>query len=498
MAGFSMVEADLLRKWVGKKIREVIEKIKIDFIKKAAAHKEYKNETSQRIYEKMIEPAADYSFNKSHAACYAYISYQTAWLKAHHGLAFHAALLRSAEEDTDRLSKLIDEIKLQWYEVRVPDVNTSFEHIAAIDTYIQLWFVSIKGIGEDIAQFIEKERATNGDFASLTDFLTRCSEYMNKKSLEALTKSWALDSFENRATLLDNISRILDWIKWSQQQKESGGGLFDMWAVEGANLDLPPSPDFTVMQKLAQEFAVFKSLVSAHPFDGMYGYLRGKYTFISMMKDVEWFGDFTVLGMIKSINRGMKWGFFMTVEDISWEMEFFISEKLDLQVFDIVNITWYKGRRFPQMDKITVLDFDSFQKKVQESNKYDPKKTVALVRKERFSIHASDEKPDIRATRESSDETSAPSLSDPNNLETTTNNQWLITNNSWHTADVVKEIAPTYNEEKNTFPSPDNMMILAKIPSLIKAHPGDIDIKIGNMEAKVSEEGLGKIQELLR
>ena len=70
-------------------------------------------ETAQWIYEHMVEPAADYSFNKSHAACYAYISYQTAWLKANHPLEFHAALLRSSEEDNDRLAKLIDEIKLQ-------------------------------------------------------------------------------------------------------------------------------------------------------------------------------------------------------------------------------------------------------------------------------------------------------------------------------------------------------------------------------------------------
>jgi DNA polymerase-3 subunit alpha len=86
----------------------------------------------------MIEPAADYSFNKSHAACYAYISYQTAWLKAHYGLAFHAALLRSVEEDTDKLAKFVDEIKLQGYDIRLPDVNSSFEHVAAVDDHIIL------------------------------------------------------------------------------------------------------------------------------------------------------------------------------------------------------------------------------------------------------------------------------------------------------------------------------------------------------------------------
>jgi len=86
----------------------------------------------------MIEPAARYSFNKSHAACYAYISYQTAYLKAHYPIEFHAALLRSAEESPDRLAQFIDEIQMQGYNVHLPDINTAFEHVAAIDSSIYL------------------------------------------------------------------------------------------------------------------------------------------------------------------------------------------------------------------------------------------------------------------------------------------------------------------------------------------------------------------------
>jgi DNA polymerase-3 subunit alpha len=118
--------------------------IKKQFITKSAEHRLYKRETAIWIYEKMIEPAADYSFNKSHAACYAYISYQTAWLKAHYGQAFHAALLRSVEEDTDKLAKFIDEVKLQGYDMRLPDINTSFVHVAAIEDHIELGFNAIK------------------------------------------------------------------------------------------------------------------------------------------------------------------------------------------------------------------------------------------------------------------------------------------------------------------------------------------------------------------
>jgi DNA polymerase-3 subunit alpha len=126
---------------------------------------------------------------------------------------------------------------------------------------------------------------------------------MNKKSLEALIKSGALDAFDERATLLHNVPRILDRIKGTQQQAASGGGLFAMEAIEGADLALTKVPPFSLMDQLQQEFSVFKTLISAHPFDGMYGYLRGKYTFISMMKDVEGYGEYHILGMIKSISR---------------------------------------------------------------------------------------------------------------------------------------------------------------------------------------------------
>lgn len=116
----------------------MIEKIKVEFIARAQAYKDYKPETAQWVYEKMIEPAADYSFNKSHAACYAYISFQTAYLKAHYPIEFQAALLRSVEEETDKLAKFIDEILLQGYTIKAPHVNNSFEHVAAVDETIQL------------------------------------------------------------------------------------------------------------------------------------------------------------------------------------------------------------------------------------------------------------------------------------------------------------------------------------------------------------------------
>ncbi|USN57297.1 MAG: hypothetical protein H6766_02315 [Candidatus Peribacteria bacterium] len=138
MAGFSLAEADNLRRGVGKKIKAVIDKIKPDFVSRCTSHRGYKPETAIWIFEKMIEPAASYSFNKSHSVCYSRIAYQTGYLKAHYPLEFYAALLRSKETDTDKLSFFIDEARVHGIDIRVPDVNVAFPHVAAIDNALYL------------------------------------------------------------------------------------------------------------------------------------------------------------------------------------------------------------------------------------------------------------------------------------------------------------------------------------------------------------------------
>ncbi|MDR0650115.1 MAG: DNA polymerase III subunit alpha [Candidatus Peribacteria bacterium] len=138
MAGFSLGEADVLRRGVGKKKKEIIEQLKKEFIEKGASFRDYKPETTKEIYERMIEPAASYSFNKSHAVCYALIAYQTAYLKAHYPIEFYAALIRSVEEDTDTQSFYISEIQQHGIEIFPPEVNISFNHVAAIDDSIRI------------------------------------------------------------------------------------------------------------------------------------------------------------------------------------------------------------------------------------------------------------------------------------------------------------------------------------------------------------------------
>lgn len=121
----------------------------------------YKPETTKFIYEKMIEPAASYSFNKSHAVCYAHIAYQTGYLKARYPLEFYAALMRSVEEDTDKLGGFIDEIHAHNIHIEPPHVNKAYNHIAATSDTIVMGFYACKGIGFDIGEQIEQERLQN-------------------------------------------------------------------------------------------------------------------------------------------------------------------------------------------------------------------------------------------------------------------------------------------------------------------------------------------------
>lgn len=489
MAWFSMAEADKLRKWVGKKIKKVIEKIKGEFIEKSWTYKWYKPETAQWVYEKMIEPAADYSFNKSHAACYAYISYQTAWLKAHYPLAFHAALLRSVEEDTDKLAKFVDEITMQWIEIRIPHIQSSYIHVAAFDGYIELWLVSIKWLGYEIAKTIEEERNAWWLFVDLPDFLKRCSTVINKKSLEALVKAWTLDIFADRASLQNSIKRMLDWMKWLEKQQAMWWWLFAMGDVPGADLRLDTATPYTHMQILAQEFSMFKCLISSHPFDGMFTYLKDKYTLISMMKDVEWFGDFNVCGMIKSINRGMRGWFFLVVEDVSGDMEFFLNEKLDLKIFDIINISWYKGRRFPSTSCIQVFSYDTLRAKIEQSWKFKPEDTVAKVRKERFESTQKTKQEHLPSKDkiETSQKEASNILNEPTPWYNTT--WWPITDD--------KQAEKRDKDIPFHIDMPDDIHTLTRITNLIKQYPWDITIHLGSIKRSVSEECIKKIKKLL-
>lgn len=453
MAWFSLAEADLLRRWVGKKKKEIIEQLKKEFTKRAKEFRGYKKETAIYVYEKMIEPAASYSFNKSHSVCYAMIAYQTAYLKAYYPVEFYASLIRSVEEDTDELSIYVYEAQNQGIAVLPPHINHSFNHVAAIGSEVRLWFFCIKGLGLEIGEVIQKEREDHGPYTTIEDFINRCASIINKKSVEWLIKSWALDDFGDRWILLLNVDTILERAK---KGKDSNVGLFGMMEMS-TKMTLKQWPATTMMGRLMLEYEVFKVFVSGNPLDGLYTYIK-RYNFISQFKEKEGFGNFVIVGYIKNIQRAKKKWFFIQIEDISGSTEFFVRETLNFAKFDILMITWFKGKSLT-IEKIVKVNREHLIK--QAGSKYDPEMTV--VRAKALRMRTTDE----------------------------------------HMGEAVKEekkvenIFSTSPHQQTTFTLPDSAQKINELITIIQTHKGDKEIIISNKTFFLNEEGIQKIQDLL-
>ena len=195
LCGFTGGQADTLRKGIGKKIPEVIAKMKKDFIDGALQTSQVEPKFIEDLW-KSIEDFAAYCFNKSHAACYSMIAYQTAYLKAYYPTEFLTALMVSDEDDTDRIVLEINEAKAKNIRVLVPDVNESRRHFTYIDKdRIRFGLKAIKGVGDGPIDTILRGREEGGPYVSLEDFVKRTgSDVINKKTLDALIKSGAMDT----------------------------------------------------------------------------------------------------------------------------------------------------------------------------------------------------------------------------------------------------------------------------------------------------------------
>ena len=370
MAWFSLWEADLLRRGVWKKKKAVIEQLKKEFVERWASFRGYKPETTTQIYEKMIEPAASYSFNKSHSVCYAMIAYQTAYLKVHYPIEFSAALIRSVEDDVDTQSFYVSEIQKRGIQIFQPDVNVSFTHVAAIDDAVRMWFVSIKWVWYDTWEAIQEERKKNWEYVSLEDFCKRCASVLNKKSLEWLIKSGSLDRFEDRKVLLNNIEIIIDWISNSANANQ---WLF--WELENKIL-LKKTGESTLMDRLMMEQEVFKAFISWNPLDGLYKMIK-KRTMLSNIKDKENAGNFEIIWYITDIRRAKKKWFFITIEDISDSIDIFLKDTFGLEVYDMVILQWWKKNRI-QVSKIVKTSRETLKDLAWSS--FTPEETVSRVR----------------------------------------------------------------------------------------------------------------------
>ncbi|MBU4369729.1 DNA polymerase III subunit alpha [Patescibacteria group bacterium] len=267
LAGFTLSEADVLRKAVGKKIAKLLQQQKTKFIHGCINNKITK-ETAERIFA-FIEPFAGYGFNLAHATCYATISYQTAYLKANYPAEFIAALLTAHKADTDRISVEVEEARKMGLEVLPPDINESFKNFTVVDKKnIRFGLIAIKNVGEGIVQAIIEEREENGIFQNLEDFLGRVdSKDLNKKSMESLVKSGALEKFGERNHLLNNMETLLEFVRKKQKDKNNGQtNLFGLLSLSGkANLKLKKSDPASHQEKLLWEREHLGFFVSEHP-----------------------------------------------------------------------------------------------------------------------------------------------------------------------------------------------------------------------------------------
>ena len=237
VCGFTGGEADTLRKAIGKKKLDVMQKMQVKFIEGAV-----KNGVPQAVIEKFWKDLlgfADYCFNKSHSACYGMTSYWTAYLKAHYPSAFMAALMTSDFDDTDRLSIEISECQKMGIDVLPPDVNESFHEFAVVPDKqnpdnrkapIRFGMDAVKNVGTGAVEEIIRARSDTQGFDSLEDFLSKCStRIVNRKALESLIKCGAFDRFGDRSQLLHNLDVIVAY--GGRLQKEADSGQVDLFGA---------------------------------------------------------------------------------------------------------------------------------------------------------------------------------------------------------------------------------------------------------------------------
>lgn len=341
LCGFSSGQADTLRKGIGKKIPEVLAKLKNDFIEGAIKHSGVERKMMEKFWLQLMDFAA-YCFNKVHSACYGLIAYQTAYLKAHYPEAFMAALMTSDYDDTDRLAIEINECKQLGIEVLAPDVNESFHEFAVVPAGQQIRFGldAIKNVGHGAAEEVLRAReASGGKFKNIEDYCTFVSpQIVNRKSLESLIKAGALDRFGERGVLMHNIENILAFS--SRLQKDAASGQVGLFGTAADDLDADvlkftwssPAAQLLPSEQLAWERELLGLYLSSHPLEAYEAFLLSQTIPLkSITSDMEG-KEMTIGGSITGMREittknGAKMAF-VRLADTTGEIELVVFPKL--------------------------------------------------------------------------------------------------------------------------------------------------------------------------
>src|SRR6202045_1051645 len=270
LAGYSLGEADLLRRAMGKKNPEEMAKQRTRFVEGAIKRKHPKDKVV-RIFD-LMEQFAGYGFNKSHSAAYALLAYHTAYLKTHYPVEFMAALLTSQMGNTDNVVKYINECREMEIPVEPPNINVSDAYFTPHENAIRFGLAAVKNVGRNAIESITSARKELGRFSSLFEFCEKVDlRLLNKRVLESLNKAGALDDFGYRAQIMAVLDKAMERAQKTQRDAEMGQhGLFGVFQEEesnGSGEKLPNVPEWDEHQRLANEKEVLGFFIPGHPLE---------------------------------------------------------------------------------------------------------------------------------------------------------------------------------------------------------------------------------------
>ncbi|KXL52874.1 DNA polymerase III subunit alpha [Anaerotignum neopropionicum] len=361
LAGYSLGRSDLVRRAMSKKKASVMAEERKNFV--YGVGKEVpgcvKNgipaENAEKIFDEMTD-FAKYAFNKSHAACYAVVGYQTAWLKAHYPVEFMAALMTSVMDNASKVSSYIEECKKMGIALLPPDINEGYGHFSVSDGKIRFGLAAIKNVGRGVVNALVVERGKKGLFQSIMDFCNRMETgEINKRSIESMIKAGAMDSLGGaRSQYMAIYKSILDGIGQARKNNIAGQmNLFDMDMGEDSFMsqdELPNVEEYLPRDKLAMEKEVLGIYVSGHPLAEYGERLRRKISHSSMDflpaedgEDRQQIEDETkviVGGMIAGVSvkytRNNDKMAFLTLEDFQGTMEIIVFPKIFQQYSELL------------------------------------------------------------------------------------------------------------------------------------------------------------------
>ena len=335
LAGYSLGQADLLRRAMGKKDKEKMAKEREVFIEGCRTTNNIPEKKAAAIFD-LLEKFADYGFNKSHSAAYSLISYRTCWLKAHHPVEFMCAVLSNEINDTDKIAFYVDEAKRMGLTILPPDLNKSMLKFAPEEhegtMAVRYGLSGIKNVGEGAMAEAVAEREKNGPFASLEDFASRMDpRAVNRKSMECLVKCGAFDfTGVERAQMVEDLEPVL--AASASQHRDRSAGQQNLFGAE----TLPMAPrgggrrraqPFSEAELLSFEKELLGFYVTAHPLDAYRGSLEnGKFATVASLEELDDRATVRVAGLIASAEKKFtkssgKPCAFLALEDFTGKVE---------------------------------------------------------------------------------------------------------------------------------------------------------------------------------